>query len=114
MLNHTHRRAFVVPFVASVCLFGVSDTWAQYAEDLPPPTLEPWLAEPGDWHERFNDAQIECYEGSMSACDTIGLHENVLMDSWLGKFGETCAGRADLRDMRLGSFTCRTAFPGHE
>ena len=37
MLNHARRRAFVVPFVASVCLFWVSDTWAQSADDLPHP-----------------------------------------------------------------------------
>ena len=114
MLNHARRRALVVPFVASVCLFWVSCTWAQSAGDLPPPSEEPWLAEPDNWAARYNDAQIACYEGSMSACDSIGLDERVLMDSWLGQYGETCGGRADLRQMRRESLTCTAAFPGHE
>ena len=43
MLNHARRRAFVVPFVASVCLFGVSDTWAH------PPVIYPHPQKSRGW-----------------------------------------------------------------
>ena len=47
-------------------------TWAHADVDLPSP-IEPSLAEPGDWAADFNDAQVACYNGSMSACDSICL-----------------------------------------
>jgi hypothetical protein len=114
MLNHAHRRAFVAPFVASVCLFGVSDTWAQSVDDLPPPSEEPWLAEPGDRWAEYNELQIACYQGSMSACDSIWLDERLLLDSLLSKYGRTCGGRADHREISGLSLLCTEAFPGHE
>ena len=114
MLNRARRRAFAVPFVASVCLFGVTDTKAQYTEDLPPPTEEPLLAEPGDRWSEYNELQIACYQGSMSACDSIWLDERLLLDSLLSKYGRTCAGRADHREISRASLLCTEAFPGHE
>ena len=114
MSNHARRRAFVVSFVASVCLFGASDGWAQYTADLPPPTEEPWLAEPGDRWSEYNELQIACYQGSMSACDSIWLDERLLLDSWLSKYGRTCGGRADHREISRLSLLCTEAFPGHE
>src|SRR5215211_1315560 len=102
MLNHARRRAsrmLLVPLVAGVYLFWQGDTRAQSAGNLPRAT-EPWLAEPGDWAADFNQAQIECYQGSMRACDSIWLHRRVLLDSSLGQYGRTCGGRADIRAIR--------------
>jgi hypothetical protein len=116
MLNHARRRAtrmLVVPLVGGVCLFGECDTRAQSAGDLPN-AQEPWLAEPGDWAADFNDAQVACYQGSMSACDSIWLNQRVLLDSFLGKYGRTCGGRVDIREIDRSDLTCTGAFPGHE
>ena len=114
MLNRSGRRAsrmLVVPFVASVCLFWECDTRAQ---STLPPAQEPSLAESGDRYAVFNQAQIACYQGSMRACDSIGLDDRILMDSFLGQYGRTCGGRANLRAMRRQSLSCTEAFPGHE
>jgi hypothetical protein len=86
---------------------------AQLAGGLPP-AQEPSLADPGDRYAEFNPAVIACYQGSMRACDSIGLNSRILMDSFLGQYGRTCGGRADLRAMRRSSLDCTEAFPGHE
>ena len=86
---------------------------AQSAGDLPP-ALEPWLPEPGDRYAVFNPAVIACYQGSMMACDSIGLNDQILMDSFLGQYGRTCGGRANLRAIRRENLSCTEAFPGHE
>jgi hypothetical protein len=114
MLNHACRRAsriFVVPLVGSVCLFGECDARAQSAGDLPT-AQEPWLAEPGEWAADFNDAQLACYQGSMRACDSIWLNQGVLLDSFLGKYGRSCGGRVEIRE--IADLTCTQAFPDHE
>jgi len=103
----------VVPLVAGIDLFWACDTRAQYADDLPS-AEEPWLAEPGDWAADFNDLQIACYQGSMSACDAIWLDGRVLLDSLLGQYGRTCGGRVDIDEIRRADLSCTEAFPGHE
>jgi hypothetical protein len=116
MLNHARSRPsrmLVVPFVASVYLFWECDTRAQSADNLPS-AAEPLLAEPNDWAADFNQAQMACYQGSMSACDLIWLNERVLLDSLLGQYGRTCGGRVDIRAIRRANVTCTEAFPGHE
>ena len=116
MLNHACHRAFrifVVPLVGSVCLFGECDTRAQSADDLPA-AQEPWLAEPGDWAADFNDAQVGCYQGSMSACDSIWLDQRVLLDTFLDKYGRSCGGRVDIREIQRANLTCTEYFPGHD
>jgi hypothetical protein len=104
-------------FVATIALNIGSATHLQAGEqkvgDLPDAT-EPRLAEPGDWAADFNDAQIACYNGSMSACDSIWLNDRVLLDSFLHDYGRTCGGRVDLREIRRANLTCSEAFPGHE
>ena len=80
------------------------------------------LAERGDWAADFNQAQITCFQGSMSACDAIWLSKRVLMDTFLYNYGRTCGGRVSLGELRragafrLGgpSLHCREIFPGHE
>ena len=117
MSNHARRLAFpvlTVPFVAGVWLFGGCATWAQSAGNLPPAAEEPRLAEPGNYYADFNEAQIACHEGSMRACDVIWLSDRILIDSWLGQYGRTCGGRADLRAIRRANLTCAEAFPGNE
>ena len=117
MPNHARRLAFpmlTVLFVAGVCLFGGRDARAQSAGNLPPPAEEPWLAEPGNYYADFNEAQVACYQGSMRACDVIWLSDRVLLDSWLGQYGRTCGGRADLRAIRRANLTCAEAFPGND
>ena len=116
MLNHARRRPLrmlAVPLIASVYLFSQCDTRAQSAGDLPT-AAEPWLAEPGDWSAGFNQAQVACYHGSMTACDSIWLNDRVLLDSRLGQYGRTCGGRVDIRAIRRANATCTEAFPGHE
>jgi hypothetical protein len=116
MLNHVCRRAsrvLGVLLVACIYLFWQCETRAQSASTLPS-AEDPWLAEPGDWTADFNQAQIACYQGSMRACDSIWLNDRVLLDSWLGKYGRTCGGRADLRAIRRANLRCTEAFPGHE
>jgi hypothetical protein len=124
MLNHTRRRAtriLAVLFAAGVAMLSGSDTWAQPAGDLPSPG-EPELAEPGDWAADFNNAQISCYNGSMSACDSIWLSDRVLLDTFLYQYGRSCGGRVDLDELRqAGAFRiggprmrCTDIFPGHE
>ena len=81
--------------------------------DLPTPQ-EPWLAEPGAQWSEYNELQIACYGGSMSACDSIWLDERLLLDSLLSKYGRTCGGRADDREISLANLLCTEAFPGHE
>jgi len=68
-----HLRAahiLAIPFAAMVAT-SACNTMA-FADDLPPPS-EPMLAERGDWAADFNEAQIACFKGSMSACDAIWL-----------------------------------------
>lgn len=116
MLSHARCRAsrmLVVPFVGGICLLAVHGARAQSVEDLPSPQ-EPMLAESGDWAADFNDAQVACYQGSMSACDSIWLSERVLIDSFLSEYGRTCGGRVDVREIRRANLTCVEAFPGHE
>ena len=88
------------------------NTNAQSEGELPDAT-EPQLAEEGDWAARYNQAQIECHEGSMKACDSIWMDDRVLMDTFLYNFARTCGGRADLRTIRREGVTCVQAFPGH-
>jgi hypothetical protein len=100
---------------------GNSPTDVVPADDLPPPD-EPQLANEGDWAADFNDAQISCYQGSMSACDSIWLSERVLMDTFLYEYGYLCGGRirADAgssqryRYRTYGTAKCVEIFPGHE
>jgi hypothetical protein len=103
----------VLPFLAGVCLFWDCDARAQSAGDLPP-AQEPWLADANDRYSRYNQAQIACYQGSMRACDSIWLDERVLLDTFLGQYGRSCGGRADLRAIGRANLTCAEAFPGHE
>ena len=88
------------------------NTNAQSEGDLPDAT-EPQLAEEGDWAARYNEAQIECHEGSMKACDSIWMDDRVLMDTFLYNYGRTCGGRVDLRTIRREGASCVEAFPGH-
>ena len=108
-----------IPFAAVVAT-SACNTRA-FAEDLPPPS-EPMLAEQGDWAADFNEAQIACYNGSMSACDAIWLSNRVLSDTFLHNYGRTCGGRVSLDELRrAGAFRlqgpslhCIEIFPGHE
>lgn len=116
MLSPACRRASsvaVVPLAACIHLFLQYDTMAQSVDDLPP-AAEPWLAESGDWAADFNEAQVACYGGSMSACDSIWMNDRVLFDTFLNDYGRTCGGRVDLREIRRANLTCAEAFPGHE
>jgi hypothetical protein len=114
ILNPSRRHAsliLAVSVVASVCLFWNFDTRAQ--SDLPTPQ-EPWLAEPGDWAADFNQAQIACYEGHMSACDSIWKNDRVLFDTFLYEYGRSCGGRVDRRQISRSGLSCTEAFPGHD
>jgi hypothetical protein len=114
ILNHARRRAslvLAVPVVASVCLFWKGETRAQ--SDLPAPQ-EPQLAEEGDWAADFNQAQIACYEGHMSACDSIWRSKRVLFDTFLYDYGRSCGGRVERRQISRSGLDCTEAFPGHE
>jgi hypothetical protein len=116
MLNHACRRAsrtLAISCAAGVSLFCASEAWAQSAGDLPN-AEDPMLAEPGDWAADFNEAQLACHQGSMSACDSIWLNERVLLDSFLGQYGRTCGGRVELSEIRRANLSCTDAFPGHE
>jgi hypothetical protein len=112
MLNHSIARSRVARILAvplaAVVATSACDTRA-FANDLPPPS-EPSLAEPGDWAADFNEAQIGCYNGSMSACDVIWLSNRVLLDSFLGRYGRTCGGRVD----KPAGVRCTEIFPEHE
>jgi hypothetical protein len=129
--------AITVPISATGCMSGVNHPVRQSnsrasseaqtpvnvspASDLPPPE-EPQLAEPGDWAADFNDAQISCYQGSMSACDSIWLSDRVLMDTWLDDYGFLCGGRIRVeqgsarlaRTREFDHMHCTEIFPGHE
>ena len=94
-----------VGFATMVIIFSGCGMWARADDDLPPP-IEPSLAESGDWAADFNDAQIACYNGSMSACDSIYLNNRVLFDTFLHNYGRSCGGRVD-----LGAFTPRRVWP---
>jgi hypothetical protein len=108
MLFSHHSR--LAAAIAIICLaFGS----AHSAGGLPDP-VEPWLANEGDWAADFNDAQIDCYNGSMSACDSIWTSDRVLMDTFLYEYGRTCGGRVDLRQIVQAGLTCAEAFPGYE
>ena len=116
MLNHARCRAsrmLVVSFVASVCLFWNMKRGPKALMIFQSPQ-EPLLAEPGDWAADFNEALIACYQGSMSACDSIWLSERVLLNSLLHEYGRTCGGRVEIREIRRANVTCTEAFPGHE
>ena len=113
ILNRARRHAsliLAVSVAASGYLLWTCDTRAQ--SDLPP-AQEPMLAEPGDWAADFNEAQIACYQGSMSACDSIWKSKRVLFGTWLFNYGRTCGGRVDLRQIRRASLDCTEAFPGY-
>ena len=114
IFNHSRRRASVilsVSVVASVCLFWKSDTRAE--SDLPTPE-EPQLAEAGDWAADFNQLQIECYDGHMSACDSLWKSNRVLTDTFLYDYGRSCGGRVNRREISRSGLDCTEAFPGHE
>ena len=100
-----HLRAahiLAIPFAAMVAT-SACNTMA-FADDLPPPS-EPMLAERGDWAADFNQAQITCFKGSMSACDAIWLSKRVLQDTFLYNYGRTCGGRVSLGELRrAGAF----------
>ena len=116
MLSPAGRRASVMlalPFAAGICVFSERDATAQTANDLPP-AAEPVLAEPGDWAADFNEAQVACYQGSMSACDSIWLSDRVLLDTFLSEYGRSCGGRVDAREISRANLTCAEAFPGHD
>lgn len=108
-------------FAAIVSALSGCGALARADDDLPSP-IEPQLAEAGDWAADFNDAQVACYNGSMSGCDSIWLNERVLMDTFLWRYGRTCGGRVDLAALRnAGAFRlqgpdlhCADIFPGHE
>jgi hypothetical protein len=113
-LNHARRRISVilaVSVVASVCLVWTCEMRAQ--SDLPAPQ-EPQLAEPGDWAADFNELQIACYEGHMSACDSLWKSNRVLTDTFLYDFGRSCGARVDRRQISRSGLDCTEAFPGHE
>ena len=85
---------------------------------LPPPVV-PSLAAAGEWAADFNEAKIACYNGSMSACDSIYLNNRVLFDTFLHNFGRSCGGRVDLIELRRAEsgrplIRCTEIFPGHE
>ena len=61
-------RTLIVRLAVMFIISTGCGTWAHADGDLPSP-IEPSLAEPGDWAADFNDAQVACYNGSMSACD---------------------------------------------
>ena len=106
-------RLFAAPVAACVFLSWQCETRAQSAGSLPS-AEEPWLAEAGNWAADFNQAQIACYQGSMRACNSIWLNQRVLLNSWLGKYGRTCGGRAELRAIRRADLRCTEAFPGYD
>ncbi len=102
-------KAFLTIALALLALLiGESRTRAQTPL---PPAQEPQLAEPGDRYAVYNQAQIACYRGSMKACDSLGLNDRILMDSFLGQYGGSCGGRVHLRAMRRSDYTCTTASP---
>jgi hypothetical protein len=114
-----YRRSFgeaamkvrVIALASLALLVGEDRTRAQSAL---PPAQEPQLADPGDRYAVYNQAQIACYRGSMKACDSLGLNDRILMDSFLGQYGGSCGGRVNLRAMRRSDHTCTTAFPGND
>src|SRR5215475_12597073 len=101
-----HLRAahiLAIPFAAMVAI-SACNTRA-FADDLPPPS-EPMLAERGDWAADFNQAQITCFKGSMSACDAIWLSKRVLQDTFLYNYGRTCGGRVSLGEKCKAFYQC--------
>jgi hypothetical protein len=113
-------KPFIIFILAAFSLLFLQyDTRAQSESELPEAGEEPWLAEEGDYAAQFNQAQKACYLGSMEACDSIWLSGKILMDTWLFKYGRTCGGRVDLREIRRASnsngssVTCAEWFPGH-
>jgi hypothetical protein len=107
----------IVRFATMVIIFSGCSTWAD-ADDFPPP-IEPSLAEPGDWAADFNNAQVACYKGSMSACDSIYLNNRILFNTFLHNYGRSCGGRVDLVALRRAEsgrplIRCTEIFPGHE
>jgi hypothetical protein len=105
-------KAFLTIALALLALFG-GEGRTRAQTPLPPPQ-EPQLAEPGDRYAVYNEAQVACYRGSMRACDSLGLNDRILMDSFLGQYGGSCGGRVNLRAMRRSDHNCRTAFPGND
>jgi hypothetical protein len=115
ILNRTGRSASLVLAVsvaASVYLFWIRDTRAQ--SDLPEPQESPQLAEEGNWDADFNQLQIACYEGHMSACDSLWKNNRVLTDTFLYNFGRSCGARVDRRQISRSGLDCAEAFPGHD
>jgi hypothetical protein len=106
-----------VRLAAMVIMFCECGTWAR-ADDLPP-AIEPSLAESDDWAADFNEAQIACFNGSMSACDSIYSNNRVPFDTFLHNYGRSCGGRVDLPALRRAEsgrslIRCTEIFPGHE
>src|SRR5262245_65173385 len=95
-----HLRAahiLAIPFAAMVAI-SACNTRA-FADDLPSPS-EPMLAERGDWAADFNQAQITCFKGSMSACEAIWLSKRGLQDTFIDSDGGTCV--AHVSSVELG------------
>ena len=106
-------RILSAPLIACVCLLWTCHAEAQTVGDLPDP-VEPWLAEAGDWAADFNGAQTACYQGSMSACDSLWTSDRVLIDTFLYEYGRTCGGRVNLREIQQANLSCTEAFPGND
>jgi hypothetical protein len=108
---------------AFALMFLEYDARAQSAGNLPPAT-RPRLVSDSNYRAEFNQFQIECYLGSMKACDKIGFSQKLtFLDSWLKNYGKTCGGRVNrqrLDDLNFVRFrkglrylNCRDIFPGH-
>jgi hypothetical protein len=111
-------RTLIVRLALMFIICTGCGTWAHADVDLPSP-IEPSMAEPGDWAADFNDAQVACYNGSMSACDSIYLNSRVLFDTFLHNYGRSCGGRVNLVALRRAEsgrplIRCTEIFPGHE
>jgi hypothetical protein len=119
MMRKHVASIFTVRFAALIIVFSGCGTWARAADDDLPPPAAPSLAAAGDWAADFNEAQIACYNGSMSACDSIYLNNRVLFDTFLHNYGRSCGGRVDLIELRRAEsgrplIRCTEIFPGHE
>lgn len=121
MFTIARRVAHILAVPLTAVVFISACYTKALAEDLPAPS-EPLLAEPGDWAADFNEAQVACFNGSMSACDGIWLNKRVLSDTFLYNYGRTCGGRVSLDELRrAGAFRfqgpslhCVEIFPAQE
>ena len=116
-------RAHMVALAFAAAFTTVSTSYASSDEDDDfPPGISPLQAEPGDWAADFNQALIDCFNGSMATCDGIWLSKRILMDTYLYQYARTCGGRVSLEALReAGAFRlqgpsmhCIEIFPGHE